>query len=258
MRTSETSGKTVVVIGAGGQLGRVFVTNLLNMGMNVVAADHDVAKLNEGLKGSESERNLMVATCDVTNSDSIANLLSMANKEFGSVSGAVNCAYPRNKNYGRHFFDVTYDDFCDNVSTHLGGSFLVMQQCAKYALREDSDFSLVNISSIYGVMAPRFDVYAGTPMTMPVEYAAIKSAVQHLTRYTTNYTRESKFRVNCVSPGGIFAGQDERFLSAYRKYSRSKGMLDADDIVGAVAFLLSDASEYVCGQNIVVDDGFSC
>ena len=94
-------------------------------------------------------------------------------------------------------------------------------------------------------------------MTMPVEYAAIKSGIIHLTKYVTSFTKKSKFRVNTVSPGGIIDNQDEAFIIQYERYSRLKGMLDPQDISGAVLFLLSDNSEFICGQNIVVDDGFS-
>jgi NAD(P)-dependent dehydrogenase (short-subunit alcohol dehydrogenase family) len=150
---------------------------------------------------------------------------------------------------------VTYADFCENLSLHLGGYFLFMQQCARYAIERGTPFSLVSLSSIYGVMAPRFEIYAGTRMTMPVEYAAIKSGLIHLNRYA--HAKGSKFRANCVSPGGILAGQDPDFLDRYNAYCRNKGMLEARDAVGAVVFLLSDAAEFIVGQNIVVDDGFS-
>ena len=106
-------------------------------------------------------------------------------------------------------------------------------------------------------MAPRFDIYKNTDMTLPVEYAAIKSALQHLSLYVSAYTKNSRFRVNCVSPGGILDGQNESFLNKYNFSSRTKGMLDPEDIIGTVAFLCSDSSRYICGQNIVVDDGFS-
>lgn len=115
----------------------------------------------------------------------------------------------------------------------------------------------MNLSSIYGSIAPRFEVYEGTAMTMPVEYAAIKSSLQHLTRYVNAYMKGTAFRANCVSPGGILAGQDPRFLERYGRFTMRKGMLDAQDVVGAVLYALSDASRYMVGQNIVVDDGFS-
>ena len=108
-------------------------------------------------------------------------------------------------------------------------------------------------------MAPRFDVYDGTAMTMPVEYAAIKAGLEHMTRYINAYMkgRGGTFRANCVSPGGIKDGQDERFLVSYRGHCVSKGMLDASDVTNSIVFLLSDQSRYVAGQNLIVDDGFS-
>jgi NAD(P)-dependent dehydrogenase (short-subunit alcohol dehydrogenase family) len=185
-------------------------------------------------------------------------MIALSLDRFGTADGAINTAYPRNNTYGNSFFDVTYDSFCENLSLNLGGYFVFMQQCAKYAVENDVKFSLVSISSIYGVIAPRFDVYNDTKMTMPVEYAAIKAALQHLTSYVTAYTKGSRFRANCVSPGGLLSGQNPLFLAKYASHCRNKGMLDPCDIVGTIAFLCSDASEYVCGQNIVVDDAFIC
>ena len=94
-------------------------------------------------------------------------------------------------------------------------------------------------------------------MTMPVEYSAIKSALLHLNKYIVKYVNESDFRINSVSPGGIFDHQPEAFLKAYKKETHGKGMLNVQSILGAIVFLLSDHSEYTVGQNIIVDDGFS-
>jgi NAD(P)-dependent dehydrogenase (short-subunit alcohol dehydrogenase family) len=94
-------------------------------------------------------------------------------------------------------------------------------------------------------------------MTMPVEYAAIKSAIQHWSKYAAAYVNDSRFRINCVSPGGIFDHQPDAFLEAYKSNTHGAGMLDVEEVVGSVLFLLSEQSRYVTGQNIVVDDGFS-
>lgn len=251
------SNKTLIVVGAAGRLGKAIVGAALDCGANIVAVDQGEQVL-QNLKAERGDNKRFFAVeGDITRAASIHRVIEAAVEQFGSLDGAVNTAYPRNENYGRSFFDVTYEDFCENLSLHLGGYFLFMQQCAKYVLETQVKFSLVNMSSIYGSMAPRFDVYAGTSMTMPVEYAAIKSALQHLETYVSAYTKGSKFRVNSVSPGGILAGQDHAFLDRYNSYCREKGMLDPKDITGTVLFLLSDASEYICGQNLIVDDGFS-
>ena len=107
------------------------------------------------------------------------------------------------------------------------------------------------------MVAPRFEIYDNTPMTMPVEYAAIKSGLIHLTKYMAKYFKGMNIKVNALSPGGIFDNQPEPFLEAYKKQCSSKGMLDKSDLKGTLVYLLSDMSRYVNGQNIIVDDGFS-
>jgi NAD(P)-dependent dehydrogenase (short-subunit alcohol dehydrogenase family) len=249
---------TVIVVGAAGRIGRTIVGAVLSAGGNVVALDTDATGL-QALTEAHGTDALDCATVDMTDRASIDRALADAHDRFGAVDGAVNTAYPRNARYGRHFFDVEYADFCENTGLHMGGYFLFMQACARYAMERRQLFSLVNLSSIYGSLAPRFDVYAGTAMTMPVEYAAIKAGLEHMTRYVNAYMKGhgAAFRANCVSPGGILAGQDEQFLKRYGNHCLSKGMLDSNDIVGTVIFLLSDNARYIVGQNLIVDDGFS-
>lgn len=252
--------KTVLVIGAAGSIGQCIVQATVAAGANVVALDRDPSgldKLRESIVCRSDQ--LLSGYIDMTDQSSIVRSLENAEKKFGTIDGAVNTAYPRNTHYGRQFFDVEYTDFCENISLHMGGYFLFMQSCARYALERQQPFSFVNLSSIYGSMAPRFDVYTGTAMTMPIEYAAIKAGIEQMTRYVNAYMkgRQVRFRANCVSPGGILAGQDEKFLAQYAKHCLSKGMLDAEDVTGTIVYLLSDASSHLVGQNLIVDDGFS-
>lgn len=251
-------GKTILIVGAAGRIGRVVLDAVLAAGGRAVALDSDINGL-QALAGANAQAEVDFVTVDIADRVAIDCALANAHDRFGAVDGAVNAAYPRNPNYGRHFFDVEYADFYENAGLHLGGYFLFMQSCARYSLEREHAFSLVNLSSIYGSMAPRFDVYAGTSMTMPIEYAAIKAGIEHITSYVNAYMkgRGVAFRANCVSPGGILAGQEQQFLSRYGEYCMSKGMLDAQDVTGAIVFLLSDAACHVVGQNIIVDDGFS-
>ena len=94
-------------------------------------------------------------------------------------------------------------------------------------------------------------------MTMPVEYAAIKSGLIHLSKYMAKYFKGKNIRVNTISLGGIEDKQPEAFLKAYKEFCLNKGMLNPNDIAGTLIYLISDLSKFVNGQNIVVDDGFT-
>ena len=94
-------------------------------------------------------------------------------------------------------------------------------------------------------------------MTMPIEYSAIKSAVIMITRYFSQYFKVDGVRCNSLSPGGIYDHQPDSFLEKYNTYCGVKGMLDPQDLIGTLMFLLSDSSQYMSGQNITIDDGFS-
>lgn len=247
--------KTILIAGAGGLIGRAVVKACLKQNAGVIATDLDQNKLQQLLLQDgfdlDSEK-LVLATLNLQQPETIAAVLAQYQPD-----GAVNCSYPRNKDYGKHFFDVSLQSFNDNLSLNLGSSFLFMQQCAAYFKQQQQEFSLVNLASVYGVVAPRFDIYDNTTMTMPVEYSAIKAALIHLSKYTAAYIADSRFRVNLVSPGGISDKQPDSFLQAYQAKTLGKGMLDASDVTGAITFLLSDHARYTNGQNIVVDDGFT-
>lgn len=251
------SEKVIVVTGGAGLLGRRFCTAVAEQGAFVIVADLNLAsaeRVAEEIKATGGRAD--AAALDITDTVSVEDLIASLHARHGHIDAVINNAYPRNKNWGRKLEEVTYGDFCENVSLHLGGYFLVAQKFAMY-FRTQGGGNIINLASIYGTMAPRFEVYAGTPMTMPVEYAAIKSAVIHLTRYFARYFRADGLRCNSLSPGGILDGQPDTFQVGYKRYTGTKGMLQPEDVVGALVFLLSDASKYLTGQNLVVDDGFS-
>jgi NAD(P)-dependent dehydrogenase (short-subunit alcohol dehydrogenase family) len=252
------NGKLVVIIGGAGTLGRVFARRVAEQGGRVVVADVDTAsatRVRDEIAIDHPGR-VETETLDITDHKSIDSLISVLSARHGHIDAVVNSAYPRNRNYGRKLEDVTYEDFCENLQLHLGGYFLVAQQFGLFFRRQGGG-NIVNISSIYGVVAPRFDVYTGTTMTMPVEYAAMKSAIIHLTRYFAQYFKGAGIRVNCLSPGGILEQQPVSFVRAYNAHGNMKGMLEPADVSGAVLFLLSDESRFITGQNLVVDDGWT-
>lgn len=251
-------GKVVVITGGAGLLGRQFCAAVAENGGVAIVADRDVesAKRIADEILAKQPGNAEAEYLDITDKTSVAKLIAKLRERHANIDAVVNNAYPRNRNYGRKLGDVTYEDFCENVGLHLGGYFLVAQQFALF-FREQGDGNIINMASIYGIMAPRFEIYEGTTMTMPVEYAAIKAAVVHLTEYFAKYLMSSGVRVNTLSPGGILDGQPESFIRRYNEHCGAKGMLDAGDVIRPLMFLLSDASKHITGQNLIVDDGFS-
>ena len=249
------NGKNIIVFGAAGLLGAELVRGIVKASGRVIAVDISSDAIekkfsDEWLKINSNK--FTIKELDVNNESSVVDYFAKSKK----IDGAVNASYPKNITYGAHFFDVTLESFNENLNLHLGSSFLLMRECAKYQRRMDEGFSFVNIASIYGVMAPDFSIYEGTSMTMPVEYAAIKSGIIHLNRYVSSYVKNTEFRVNSISPGGIENGQPTEFLEQYRKKTHGAGMLQPSDICGSIIFLLSELSNFITGQNIIVDDGW--
>jgi len=253
------SNQVVVITSGAGLIGQEFVKAVVEQnGIAIIADIND--ELGKSVKENLSEelntKNIDFARLDITSKESLQKCINYLNEKYEKIDALVNNAYPRNKNYGKHFFDVEYDDFVQNVGLNLGGYFTTSQQFAKYFQKQGYG-NIINISSIYGVVAPKFEIYEGTTMTVPVEYASIKSGLIHLTQYMAKYFKGMNIKVNTLSPGGIFDNQPEHFLDAYKKKCLNKGMLDKSDLKGTLVYLLSDMSNYVNGQNIVVDDGFS-
>lgn len=253
------SNQIVVITGGAGLIGQEFVKAVIEQNGIAIIADinEEVGKqVKDNLSKELDTGNIDFVQLDITSKDSLENCIQYLNNEYNRIDALVNNAYPRNKNYARHFFDVEYEDFVENLGLNLGGYFTASQQFAKYFQKQGYG-NIINISSIYGVVAPKFEIYDGTAMTTPVEYAAIKSGLIHLTKYMAKYFKGMNIKVNTLSPGGIFDNQPNTFLDKYKEKCLNKGMLDKSDLKGTLVYLLSDMSKYVNGQNIVVDDGFS-
>jgi NAD(P)-dependent dehydrogenase (short-subunit alcohol dehydrogenase family) len=251
--------KVVVITGGAGLIGKEFVKAVVENGGIAIIADINEEiglQVKEKLSKDLNTTNIDFIQLNITLKESLEECIKYLYNKYDKIDALVNNAYPRNKNYGKHFFDVEYKDFVENLGLNLGGYFTTSQQFAEY-FKNQGHGNIINISSIYGVVAPKFEVYENTSMTMPVEYAAIKSGLIHLTKYMAKYFKGMNIKVNTLSPGGIFDSQPEPFLEKYKNECLNKGMLDKSDLKGTLIYLLSDMSKFVNGQNIVVDDGFS-
>ena len=252
-------GKVIVITGGAGLIGQEFAKAVMSQGGIAVIADIDEERIQYTVKELAQKfpsGKIDAFKLNVISKDSLQECINYVDRKYKKIDALINNAYPRNKNYGRHFFDVEYDDFVENLGMNLGGCIIPSQLFSLYFQKQGYG-NIINISSIYGVIAPKFEIYDNTEMTMPVEYAAIKSGMLHLTKYMAKYFKGKNIRVNAISPGGILDSQPREFLSEYNQQCSTKGMLDAKDLNGVLIFLLSDMSSYINGQNIVVDDGFT-
>lgn len=251
----ELDGRVAIVTGGAGLIGEAVVSALVERGATVVIADRPGSGAGDlaAELGSEAE----AVETDVTDEESVAALVEVATDAHGRIDTLVNCAYPRNENYGRSYEDVEYDDWRENVLSHLGGYYLAARAVTPIMRAQADGGSIVNLGSIYGVAAPDFSLYEGLEMTSPVEYAFIKGGIVNFTRYLASYLGPDGVRANVVSPGGVFDDHADAFVERYEARTPLGRMADPTDVAGAVVYLASDAAAYVTGHNLVVDGGWT-
>ena len=236
--------KMIVVLGGGGLLGAEFARECAADGATVVVVDIKEPKLPEGA---------VFMQCDATDEAQMRALAQKVKADFKKIDGVVNATYPSNTKAtgSKPFEEGNIDDMLENASLHLRTCFNTVRAFAP-VFKEQKTGSIVFLASIYGVAAPRFELYEGLSMTQPAEYAAAKGGIISVTRYFASLYGKEGIRVNCISPGGIAANQPQPFVDAYsKKVLLGSGLLSPKDISGAAAFLLSGSSAQKTGQKIV-------
>ncbi|MDC3040566.1 oxidoreductase [Flavobacteriaceae bacterium] len=244
--SNKLKNKIIIVTGGNGLLGSAIVKQIKQEGAFCVNFEIN-HKTNDDLSNIE---------CDITNKYSVDNALSLVLKKYKRIDGLVNNAYPRSNDWGNKFEDIKLDSWQQNLEWHLNSYFYLSQQVANQMAKQKKG-SIINIASIYGVIAPDFSVYNETNMTTPAAYAAIKGGLINLTRYMASYFGPKQIRVNAISPGGIFDNQNITFVQNYEKRVPMGRMAKSEDIAPAVTFLLSEESSYITGHNLVIDGGWT-
>jgi NAD(P)-dependent dehydrogenase (short-subunit alcohol dehydrogenase family) len=245
-------GKTALVTGGAGLIGREIVKGLRDFGATVYLADVTRDKATDLIDDST----IRYLALDMTSAESITAAIKTMISASGRIDIMVNSAYPRTRDWGLKFEKIPFASWKENVDNQLGGYFCCCQAVAEQ-MRAQGGGTIINLGSTYGVAAPDFSVYEGTEMTMPAAYAAIKGGGIALTNYLSTYYAKDKVRANTVSPGGIFDNQPSAFVDNYSRKTPLGRMGSPDEIVGAVIFLASEASSYVTGQNLLVDGGWT-
>ena len=260
------SGKVVLVTGGAGLLGQVFCKALAIAGANVAVVDinETAAKLTATTIAKESGCKVSSFGCDIALPESVLKMVSEVISDLGRIDVLVNNAASKSSNlddFFKSFEEYSLQTWREVMSVNVDGLFLVAQAVGKQ-MKLQGGGSIIQTSSIYGVVAPDQRIYEGSeyngrPINTPAVYSASKAAVNGLTSYLSTYWADSGIRVNSLTPGGIASGQNSEFNKKYSNRVPLGRMGEASELVGALIYLASDASSYVTGQNLIVDGGLS-
>jgi NAD(P)-dependent dehydrogenase (short-subunit alcohol dehydrogenase family) len=244
------SDRVAVVTGGAGRLGREIVRGLEEQGARVAVFD------------VEAER----FAVDVTDRTAIERAADEVAQEWGTPHILVNAAAldsppdapPDEVGPVESYPEQSFDEVMD---VNVKGTFLSCQVIGA-RMAEEGRGSIVNVSSIYGMLSPVQELYdfrrrSGETYFKPVAYSVSKSALYNLTRYLATYWARQGVRVNTLTLAGVWDEQPQEFVDAYTKRMPLGRMADVKEVVGPVVFLASDASSYVTGSNLVVDGGWS-
>ncbi len=248
----------LVTAGAGPLFGSSISEALAEAGATVITASRSLPaneEFAERLRASGYEAHGF--ELDIGNTESIERLHKEVISRFGRIDVLVNSALARDGHTGGGFEEQSPEIW----SRSGDGDFVGLLHICQLFIRdmvEQGRGSIVNISSIYGVVANDPNLYVGTSMKQPPSYNFVKAGMINFTRYLACYYGKKGVRANCISPGGYFNHQEEPFLSEYSKRVPIGRMLENEDVKGAAVFLASDASAYITGANLMVDGGWTC
>lgn len=260
--------KVAIVTGGAGTLGKQFCRCLAEAGAKVAVVD---LRVDEAIEIAKSLAEVYKVEaigvgCDVSNQHSVNAMLSEVVGVLGGVNILLNNAAGKSDNleaFFSPFEDYSIEQWREIMSVNLDGMFLVAQAIGRHMVTQKSGGSIVQVSSIYGVMAPDHRIYEdsyylGHQINTPAVYAASKAGVIGLSKYLASYWAEHNIRVNTLTPGGVESGQNDIFKRRYASRVPMARMGMPFEMVGAMLYLASDASSYVTGQNIIVDGGLHC
>ena len=254
-------GRVALIIGGAGHIGAAMAEALAELGANIVILDislESCLSVCEYISKEYGVETLPLAF-DLAQEEHIRTVPEEVVNKFGCLDILVNCAAfvgnPKLQGWITPFEEQSVDTWKRAIDINLTAPFLLTQACIP-ALKESGHGSVINIASIYGLVGPDMRFYEGTEMGNPAAYAASKGGLLQLTRWLATVLAPN-VRINAITPGGVVRGQPEVFQRKYIERTPLKRMAIEEDFKGAIAYLASDLSSYVTGQNIIVDGGWT-
>lgn len=246
----------ISVLGGSGLLGSSIVKQLIEYDAKPIIIDIDIER-GEALKNSilDEGGKAEFYPADLTQIQDLPFLINSIIDKFGDISGWVLSSYPRTDDWADKLESVKPQSWNVNVEMQMNATCLCAAEIAKNMANKNGG-SIVTIGSIYGAVAPNFEIYEGTDMTTPAAYAAIKGGISTFTKYLSSYYGSKNVRVNNVVAGGIFDNQDQTFLDRYSSLTSLNRLAEPKEVAEAVIFLLSSSSSYITGIDLPVDGGY--
>lgn len=245
--------KTVYITGGLGLIGLAICKKFLVNGYNCIALEQHEQKIE-----SKNKDNIQIESFDVTDFESIQQNINMIfNSDRPKPDVWINCAYPKTTEFSKsREGQLKQKEWRDNIDIQLNSACLISSEVASQMAKRGSG-AIVNVASIYGMRAPRLQIYNDTDLGTPPAYTAIKAGLINYSRQLASFYADKGVRVNCVSPGGVFNQQDEVFLENYANIVPIGRLAAAVEIAGPVLFLCSDDASYITGVNLPVDGGWT-
>ncbi|MCG9894056.1 MAG: SDR family oxidoreductase [Fimbriimonadaceae bacterium] len=263
----DLSGRAALVTGGAGILGRGFCQGLADFGAKVAVVDirqEAAAELAEELTRSTGNAAIGLAA-DITNPDSVAEMAAKAEEALGPITILHNNAAGKSSDllaFFAPFEEYSLDQWREIMSVNVDGMMLVAQAVGGRMIRNGQGGSIIQTSSIYGLVGPDARIYEGSEymgvaINTPAVYSTSKAAVIGLTRWLATSWAKHGIRVNTLTPGGNESGQNDTFKNLYSSRVPMGRMGQPSEMVGALIYLASEASSYTTGQNIVCDGGWT-
>lgn len=244
------NGKCIVVTGATGLIGECIVNAILQSGASVLAIGRRTPSALRDQSSSEQER-FRFMECDLSQEADLEKIFLEIENSKEIINGLLHLAVMRD---GQNSFKCYHSTFHTAVYKNSYAQFRLWDFFSKH-MASNSGGSLVNMSSIYGNVAPDFSIYDGTYLHTEPDYAFIKAGGIALVNYYASLYGENGVRSNSIVLGGIRNDQPEIFSQRYAERTCLKRMGNSTDAIGGCIFLLSDASNYITGTQIVIDGG---